>query len=413
MRVPSLALASAWMSFGAFAVGILAYVFQVLMGRLLSTSDYGVFSAMMALFSVLAAPLGTLQMVVSRKVSEYRAAEGTAAIAHFYRAINLRAGTAGAILLVVYALFAPSLQHYLKAPSIVPVYLVGGLLFLSFLPMLNNAFLQGMQQFGWLSGTGAIAAIVKIGLSGLLVALGFGLSGAIAGVMLTACATWVMSYAPLHRVVAGARPFKNPPSHLSWKSAVPVFFANGAFAAMTQIDMVLVNYFFAPREASLYAAASVLGKAVLYLPGGIANALFPMVAENKARNAGTVHLLMQALKMTAAVCVLGSLLFLAFGDVIIVLLYGESYRGAGPVLRYFGFAILPMAFVMVAEFFLIAQGRVLFAYLFAAIAPLQLLAVYLWHDSLLTVVGVVAASGVMLALTGYALLWRSLRESPA
>ena len=60
-----LARASAWLFIGGIAVGILGYVFQVLMGRLLSTQEYGLFSAMMALFTVLAAPLATLMMVVS------------------------------------------------------------------------------------------------------------------------------------------------------------------------------------------------------------------------------------------------------------------------------------------------------------------------------------------------------------
>jgi len=93
------------------------------------------------------------------------------------------------------------------------------------------------------------------------------------------------------------------------------------------------------------------------------------------------------------------------------LLYGEDYRGAGEVLKYFGFAILPMALVLVAENFLIAKGRVLFAYLFAFTAPLQLAAIHFYHDSLQMVVAVVGASGLLLALLGYGLLWRAFRKS--
>ena len=94
-----------------------------------------------------------------------------------------------------------------------------------------------------------------------------------------------------------------------------------------------------------------------------------------------------------------------------MLLYGEDYRGAGEVLRYFGFAILPMGLVMVAEYFLIAKGRVLFAYLFFFMAPLQVLAIYLFHDSLQMVVAVMGASGVLLVFTGYGMLWRASRKS--
>ena len=87
-----LARASAWLFAGTIAGGILGYVFQVLMGHMLSTREYGLFSAMMALFTVFSAPLSTLMMVVSRKASEYRARQDMGSITHFYHSINIRNG---------------------------------------------------------------------------------------------------------------------------------------------------------------------------------------------------------------------------------------------------------------------------------------------------------------------------------
>jgi hypothetical protein len=70
---------------------------------------------------------------------------------------------------------------------------------------------------------------------------------------------------------------------------------------------------------------------------------------------------------------------------------------------------MPMALVMVAESFIIAKGRVMFAYLFMIAAPLQILAIYLHHESLLMVVGIMAASGYILAFAGFGLLWREFK----
>ena len=154
--------ASAWLFIGSIAGGILGYVFQVLMGRMLSTQEYGLFSAMMALFAVLAAPLGTLMMVVSRKVSEYRARQDSGSITHFYYSINIRSAFVGALFLGIYLLLAPQVQGYLKAPDAMPVYLLGALLFLTFLPIINNAFLQGLQYFTCLSVSGALGTLLKI-----------------------------------------------------------------------------------------------------------------------------------------------------------------------------------------------------------------------------------------------------------
>lgn len=403
----NLARASAWLCVGSVAGGILGYVFQILMGRMLSTSEYGIFSAMMALFAVLAAPLSTLMMVVTRKISEYHARQESGNITHFYYSINIHSATVGVILLSVYMVFAQQVQIFLKAPSINPIYLLGILLFVTFLPIINNSFLQGLQSFSWLSVSSSLGLLLKIIFATSLVSLGYGVAGALGGAILAAMFSWIITYGALHRQLLAGRKKTFKTGHLHFRPVLPVFVANIAFAAMTQLDVVLVNYFFQAHEASLYAAASILGKAVMYLPAGIAMALFPMAAENHARDESSTYLLFQAVGLTALLCGIGAVFYFLFGEVLIELLYGENYHGAGEILKYYGFAILPMAFVMVAEFFLIAKGRVLFAYLFLFTAPLQLGAIYLYHESLQMVVAVVWSSGLLLAFLGYGLLWRS------
>jgi len=139
-------------------------------------------------------------------------------------------------------------------------------------------------------------------------------------------------------------------------------------------------------------------------------ALFPMVAENHASGKSSTNLIFQAVGMTASLSLIGALFYYFFADSIIVLLYGADYKEAAHVLKYFGFAILPMALIMVAEHFLIAMGRVLFAYLFMIIAPLQLIAIYYYHDTLIDIVTVLFISGIILAVSGYGLLWRAFKK---
>jgi O-antigen/teichoic acid export membrane protein len=405
-----LAHASAWMFLGTVMGGTLGYVFQVLMGRMLSTQEYGLFSAMMALYAVLAAPLGTLVMVISRKVSEYRAKQDTGSITHFYFSVNVKSAVVGGLVLGVGVFFVPHIQSYLKAPDAIPVYLFGTLLFFTFFPIINNAFLQGLQNFTWLASTTSLGFVLKIIFSGALVWLGFGVAGAMGGLILAGLASGLITYGALHTALSEGRDKPYQTAHLSFKPALPVFVANLAFVAMTQLDMVMVNYYFPAHEAGLYAAASVLGKAVMYLPGGISVALFPMVAENHSRNEGSTHLFLQAIGLTAILCGAGAIFYFLFGEEIIKLLYGENYRGAGEVLKYFGIAIFPMGMVFVAENFLIAKGRVLFAYLFAFTAPFQLTAIYFFHDSLQMVITVMGVSGLFLAILGYGFLWRDFKS---
>lgn len=407
-----LARASAWLFAGSLAAGVMGYVFQVLMGRMLSPAEYGLFTAVMALFAVFAAPLGTLTMVIARKVSEYRACNDSGSIRHFHRSIHVRAAIGGIVVLAGSVAFVPGAQAYLNAPSAAPVYMLALLLVATALPIINNAFLQGLQSFSWLSVSNSLYVLLKIVFSAGLIWTGHGVSGALGGTVIAAIVTWLFAYWPLQQPLAAGRAAKFETTHLTIAPAMPVLFANVAFVAMTQLDMVLVNHYFSSREAGLYAAASVLGKAVMYLPGGIALALFPMVAEGHAREENVAGLLLQAFGLTSLLCAAGALFYLGYGEALVVLLYGESYRGAGEILRYFGFAMFPMALVMVAEYFLIAKGQVLFAYLFLAVAPLQVLAIHYWHDSLQQVVMIIGVSGSVLAIAGYAWLWRALAGAP-
>jgi O-antigen/teichoic acid export membrane protein len=404
-----LARASAWLFVGGIASGLLGYVFQVLMGRMLRVQEYGLFIAMMSLSIVLSTPLSALTMVVSRKISEYRTRQDSGSINHFYYWINIRAAIVGGLVLGVYLFFAPQIQFYLKGPSTMLVYLLGALLFFAFLPAINHAFLQGFQRFIWLSASSSFAILFKIIFSAVLVWLGYGVAGALGGTILAVIAGWIFTYGGLHHPLAEGRSLPFQTAHLSIKPALPVLAANIAFAAMTQLDIVLVNYYFPAHEAGLYAAASILGKAVMYLPGGITLALFPMVAENHARDQSSMQLLLQAICLVTVLCGAGAVFYFFFGEWLIHLLYGERYREAGEILRYYGFAILPMTLVMVVEHFLIAKGRVMFAYLFLIFAPFQVLAIYWYHESLLMVVGIMAVSGVLLVCMGFGLLWRAFK----
>lgn len=405
-----IAHASIWLFVGGVGGGILSYVFQVLMGRMLGILEYGLFTAMMAIFTVLSAPLGALMMVISRKVSEYSAKKDSGSITHFYYSINIFTAVIGIFFLAAYIYFAPDIKTYLKAADYLPVYLLGVLIFLNLLPIINNSFLQGMQRFIWLSASSALSILFKIVFSVALVWLGYGVSGAIGGTVLAMLAGWIITYGALHFQLGRGRGLPSQASHLSFIPMLPVFLANVAFATMTQLDIVLVNFFFPAQEAGLYAAASVLGKAVLYLPGGIVLALYPMVTENHVHGESSKHLLKQALGLVFVLCGIGATFYFFFGEWLVRLLYGETYQVAGEILRYYGFAILPMTFVMVMEYFLIAKGRVIFAYLFVILAPLQILTTYWFHDSLLLVVGIMACYGILLALMGSIVLVREFRK---
>lgn len=403
--------AGIWLSAANVVAGLLGYAYQVLMGRMLAPVEFALFSAIMALYMFFSSPLGAMYMVISRRVSALRAHNQLAVLRSLYWRTHEFLALGGLLFLLLLFPLAHEAQTYLKSPTQAPIWLLGTAVVIGALLLINNAFFQGMQRFGWLGGTGVLGVSLKIILGIVLITLGFGVSGALGGVLLASCIVWLGGMLITTRsfpakVVQGRLPIESFPL----KTLLPVLIANIAFAAMTQLDIVLVNWYFPPEQTGLYAAASVLGKAVLYLPGGLVMALYPMVAENHAKDQSSAHIMLQAVAVTATLCGLAALTYWLLGDWLITLLYGQTYTGAGELLRWYGFAMLPMTLVMVAEYFLIAKGSVLFAWLFLGMAPLQVLAIHLWHDQMWMVIAIMGVSGSVLVAIGYGMLWREYRR---
>jgi O-antigen/teichoic acid export membrane protein len=390
--------------------GLLGFFYQVLIGRLLHPAEYALFTAIMALNVFTSSPLGALDMLLARRVASFHANNQLVLLSRLYWRASKWLVLLGISFLFLLLSFTTEIQSHLQSPTSGPIWIFGLLLALGPLALVNGAFLQGMQRFGWLAGTGLAVVTVKLVLSSLLIVLGLGVAGALAGVLLSVFLVWLLGLlvttSRLHTQGSGEQVPADP---FPTGTIVPILIANIAFVAMTQLDMVLVNYYFPAEQAGLYAAASVLGKAVLYLPGGLVIALFPMVAENHAKGHASDQLLMQVVGVTASLCGLAALMYWWLGPWLITLLYGQAYAGAGELLRWYGMAILPMTLVMVVEHFLIAKGRILFAWLFLGIAPIQLLAIYVWHEHLLHVVATIGLCGTALLLLGYGMLWRESR----
>ena len=405
-----LARASSWLVVGGVAGGILGYLFQIIMGRMLSVSEYGIFSALMAMLVVIGAPMTTLSMIISRRVSTYRSEQDNGKLGYLFYWINRKLLLIAVVLIVLVVFNIKPLQNFLLIEKSAHLYLLLIILLIAFPQAVNNAYLQGLQYFKWLSVSGVLATLLKIIIAVILIYFGLGVAGALGGVIFSTFIILILTYVVLRPSLSKNNASISNTTHLLFKSAMPVLLANVAFAVMTQIDMVLVKYYFSEQEVGIYAAASILGKAGMYLPGGIAMALFPMVAENHASGKSSAHLMFQAVGVTALLSLTGALFYYFFADSIIVLLYGNDYKEAANVLKYFGFAILPMALIMVAEHFLIAMGRVLFTYLFMVVAPLQLIAIYYYHDTLLDIVAVLSISGIILVVSGYGLLWRTFKK---
>lgn len=400
-----LAKAGAWLMMANLLSGALGYVFQVVMGRLLAPAEYGLLSAMIALGLIFPVPMGAAMLILTRKYAEYFATGELGKVAHLSQRVQRWILIIGVIALSSYLFGSSWIAKYLGTSDQIAVMLLGVWIFVLIISGGYPALLQGGQLFTWIGVASIIFAFAKMVFSVGLVWMGYHVVGAMLGLTLASAILLGVYYWSSRKFT---KEKVTPCRHtISIRESLPIAFASASFLVMTQIDVVLVKHYFPAHEAGIYAAASALGKAVLFLASAVAGVLMSMVAENEARNNRSGQLLIQAIILVGALAGGGALVFFMFPEFLISTFFGDAYVDAVDVMRYYGIAMFPLALVMVAEHFLIAKGKVVFAYIFALVAPLQVFAVHLYHESLIGVVMIMLTCSGGVMFVGYGMLLKN------
>jgi O-antigen/teichoic acid export membrane protein len=394
------------------ATGVSGYVFQVAMGRTLAAEDYAAFNGILAMGMVACSPMTALETVAARHVANVAAMEGCGSVRRLYRTWTTWLWAGCGVVAVAVMVAGPQVRQWLQAPDVESVWLLAGIVLATTLSILTGAVLRGLQAFGWIGGLGFGGVVAKIAICLFFVAsLRQGLHGALGGVLASTLLVLGGSMGAISRGWAGVAPGVGAATDFPFRLIAPVMASVIGLTTMTQMDLVLVNRFFDPATAGQYAPASVLGKAVLYLPGGLVTAILPIVAASHARRErGTGHAA-QALGATALLCGAAALVYFVAGPWLVRVLYGERYGAAGSLLAVYGLAMVPMALAMVIQGFLVAKGRTFFCWVVAALAAGELAVLRAWHPSLHAVIGTIATFNTMLAVIGGILMVPEFRSA--
>ncbi len=373
--------ASSYLTLATLFAGGLGYVFQVLMGRLLCDSDFAVFSSLNSLTMIVGSPLAALMMLIARRVASLNAADTAAGLPKLYHFWQTRVLGAFLVLGCILAWTIPQVQAFVKTSDGIAIWLFWSVLTINALVLVNAAFLQGFQRFAWLGGLSVVIVVLKIGIAcGLIGAANWGLHGVLAGMLSAGFIIWIAGLIHLQQTFPPQQDQCEPEAYgFPLHEVVSCLSATVGFAVLSQADVPVANRVFPSEIAASYAAAAVLGKAVLYLPGGIALALFPMVAANEHCTQSRVSLLRQALTTTFLACCAAATFYSFFGNFLIQLAYGNRYPQAGGILAMYGWAMVPLALVLVLKNFFIASANIWEGFLVASGGAILLF--LLWHQA--------------------------------
>ena len=386
-----------------------AYLYNVACIRYLGSKGYGDVAAMLALGALVALPLGSIQIVLAREVAEAPAAAG-----RFLRRVTVRSTIIGAAFVALGLLFVSPIQHGLNVESQSTVVAGVSAIFFAVVAAGLYGVLQGLLRFDALGTTYTISGLARLVLVVPALLLGFGAAGALTvNTIAGACAVLLAALA-LRRLWAA---HDDPPVPPLDRLEVGVMLVGSlAFASLTNSDILLAAYFLPDDVAGVYAAAALVGKAVLFLPAAVVTVLLPKAVVRKAAGLSSHKILLASAAVTLVVTLSATLFLALVPESLLVSAFGGDFRDSTALLGWFGLAMTAAALVSVYLSVYFAERDVRFPLLVLAAAIAQPIAVALWHPEPLSIVLVTLICATSLLVIHelffpYALvrLWRTRR----
>jgi O-antigen/teichoic acid export membrane protein len=139
----------------------------------------------------------------------------------------------------------------------------------------------------------------------------------------------------------------------------------------------------------------VLGKIVLFAPGGIAIAMFPKTSELFEVKGKHLDLLFKALLLTLFISGGAVLAYYLYPSFVVNIIFGDKYLFTTPYIARYGLAMAFFALTGLLMNYSLSINRMNIAYFLALTAFLEIVLIAMFHSSIGEVVDVMLACGAL------------------
>jgi O-antigen/teichoic acid export membrane protein len=346
---------SGWMLIATVAGGAFMWAVHFIAPEPLQKGPYGLFNTLLSVLTIAAIPAIGIQAILAQQTasalseSQMRQLRGTVRV--------LLGGTLALwVIAVGVVLFAQGyIAKQLKINHLPTLWMtVGVALLMLWIPVFSGV-LQGRQNFLWFGMVGIAGGLGRFaGIFVLVYVLGYGITGAMLAVLVGVALSLGLSVWQTRAVWSG------PAEKVLWREwlarVVPLSIGIGATTFIMMADLILVRSLFEETKTGLYSAAGILGRALAYFTGPMAQVMFPKVVQSAAR-AERTNVVAQAVGATALLGGIGALLCTVVPWLPLRIIYPPEYLAIEPLVPWFAWCVLPLTLSNVLINNLLARGR--------------------------------------------------------
>jgi O-antigen/teichoic acid export membrane protein len=399
---------SGWLMIANIGGGGVFYLVHLL-SKKISVAEYGAFGVMLAV--AMCVPNLPLQMVFAQQTARALATGRERALAGMIRLAWL--GTLGLALLftVAVALWHRQILTAWKLPNEAGLWIMLGVVLLSFwLPMFQG-LLQGQQNFFWLGWAVILNGAARFAVAGTLVLFFAGASaemifGVVVG-LAVAVGIGIWQTRGLWRL--RAEPF-NVRELLG--QIVPLMLGFGAVQFLFTADTMYVKAYFSPDESGFYVGAGTLARALLWLVLPLATVMFPKIVHSTARSEKS-NLLGVVMLGTVVLAASGAVGLTVLAPFLVKMAFKASYVPvAAAVLPWYAWAMVPLSLANALVSNLLARLQFRIVPVLIVLAVAYGIALTHFHDSLIMVLQTLGVFNVLLLAACGWFTWQDRVKAP-
>jgi len=392
---------------GTFLINVCNLLYQLLIAHSFSPGDFAVFNSLLSLFIVATSPLGTLQTAVAKYTAEFNAHNQAKKIKVFLSGLFKKASVLALFSLAIFYFITFYIMDKLKIHSAASGYILAMLVASSCITPVLLGGMQGLELFRWFTGVSILSGATKLILAFLFILMGLKISGALGAFLAANIMLIIVCYFPLKNFVT----LDNEGEDIDFKEILlyllPVAISIFCFNALINSDMLLVKYFFSLDDSGVYSLAQMLGKIFLFLPAAISVVMFPKTSGLSAKNQDTLSTLKRSLVYACVLCVLACLGYNLFPSPALKILTGKALPESILLGRLFSISMsfFALNFILINYFLSVKDLR--FVKYMVSSTFLQVLAIVLFHGSLMQVQSILCINAALLFFVFLLIVFRS------
>jgi len=366
---------------GSLFSSFLSFLFSLYMARNLSTEDYGTLTSLVSLAMIVSLPATAVTPLIVHFGSHYFANKELVRVRGLFLKILKPLIAVGAVCLLAFILFSPTITSFFHFVNPIYPVLVGLIAFFSYIGIVNTSLLQARLSFNFLTFYTILAAVLKLGLSVLFVFLGFGVAGAMGGLVLSYAIPYFVTFAPLRFVLKASTITPQINTKDLFQYGIPSSLTQLSLTSLVMSDILMVKHFFSPNDAGVYALLSVIAKVIFFFSAPISTVMFPLIVQRYTKKQPYAGTFIVALVLVLIPSIVLTSFFVLFPEVPFYFFKNPDSHKAIPYLGFFGVIIGVYSILSLITNFLLSIRKTSVAGLLTIAAIVQIGGISVFHSS--------------------------------